>query len=132
MSEVYVNKIYIQNGVTNGIIVLDKTIAKSIPLIYPEKTQKIFFHYISQKQDFHSIDRFAQFVALFQFSNKTGISIKLSDYHNDIDVAIDEYAFLQGKEWETEDRDKIMRIVLEIKEDQTFQRVKLIVQDAVD
>jgi hypothetical protein len=56
--------------------------------------------------------------------------MKISDFHNDLDLALDEYLALSEKGWNKEDRDKIMKIFQEIKENNT-EIAELVVKDPI-
>ncbi len=62
----------------------------------------------------HWIDRYCQFIIVVRIEPIAGLSMSLSDYRIDSDMALDEYLILQGKKWDKEDRDKIMKFYQEI------------------
>jgi hypothetical protein len=121
MKQIYVNKIYDDNGVTHGAAGADKTAIKNIPIVFAEPYFKIITTLLSNPpaEGFHTIDRYCQYIVLTELNPLLGLSMKVSDFHNNLDAALDEYTELKGKEWSQQARDKIMKLFTEIKDNPT-------------
>ena len=132
MKEIFVNEIIKEdNGSRTGIIVWDDTIIEAMPVLYDNKVQQGIAHYIKNPPDpggFHMFSRFCQFIVLFGWQPILGVSIKLSDYDNNIDNALDEYLQLAEKDWAIEDRNDIMKIFEEIREDKSGEKAEMIIK----
>lgn len=132
MIKVYVNRIIEENGVTHGIIGLDKTVFENLRIIYSPSKREIIntlltFH---KEKDFYLLDRFCQFICYTQHQSFAGLSMKISDYHNDLDSALKEYSILREKDWRKEDTDKIMVLFQEIEKDNK-ELAEMIIKDPV-
>ena len=132
MKKVFVNQIMEENGILHGIAALDKTIKEDLPIIYPSKKLQILekLQATHHPNSVYSFDRYCQFVVYLQYQPILGFSIKLSDYKNNIDAALDEYSILRGKGWLKEDIDKIMTIFQDIK-DNPADLAEMITKDPV-
>jgi hypothetical protein len=127
MEKLFVNEVVKENGVTHGIVGSGKTTLDNIKIIFKGNRFDAISTLIENPpaEGFNSFDRFCQFIVLTQFHPTFGLSMKISDFHNDMDAALDEYNVLKGKELEKETRDKLMRLFLEIK-DHPKERAELI------
>ena len=115
MKELFVNQIVEQGGITHGIAGEDRLVKKNMYVIYPrEKVTKllgIFSHPVNPSYFF---DRFCQYIIYVQYQPGIGLSMKVSDFKGDIDLALDEYRKLHIKGWSQADLDKIMRLVQDV------------------
>jgi hypothetical protein len=106
------------NGVLHHIVVDDREVIKNLAVIYPGEKGEAIRRLIknSPKEGFHFIDRFHQFVILFMFDPQVGLSMKISDFKGNVDLGLDEYRILMDNDWDQEDINKIMQIIVEINE----------------
>lgn len=115
MKELFVNQIVEQGGVTHGIIGEDRLVKKNLYAIYSkEKVAKLLVIFSDPINDSYFFDRFCQYIIYVQYQPTIGLSMKISDFKDDIDLALDEYRKLQIKGWAQADIDKIMKLVQEI------------------
>lgn len=130
--QIFVNEIIEkENGGKMGVIVWDDTIIEDIPILFDDKTERGLKHVIQNKmqpEGFYLFSRFYQFIVLFKWNPIMGISISLTDYGNDIDSALDEYLELEEKKWTVEDRNTIMRIFEEIRNDKSGEKAEMIIK----
>ena len=121
MKKIFINSIVEQNGVTHGMAVVDKTIKENFQIVYTEGQIRGLAGYMQQNNGtvpFYSFDRFCQYIIYLQFQPfGVGFSMKITDFKNDIDLALGEYSELKEKGWLQSDRDKIMQIFQEIQKD---------------
>jgi hypothetical protein len=131
MKPIYVNHIIEQNGITHGIAALDKTVLEDIDLIYTGKMLQVVKQLISTvtAEPFYFFDRFCQFVIYLQYQPVLGLSLKVSDYHNDVNAALDEYNILSANQWQKKDRDKILQLFQEIQK--SNEVAEMIIKDPV-
>jgi hypothetical protein len=117
MKQIFVNQIYEDKGITHGIVGSNKTTLENIKIIFTGEKFKIISQLLSRPplEGFHTVDRFCQYIVLTQLHPQQGLSMKISDFHNDLDSALDEYNELIEKDWEKKTRDKIMRLFQDIK-----------------
>jgi hypothetical protein len=115
MKTLFVTEIVEQNGVSHGIVGQDSLVKKNMYLIYPksmvDRLMAIFSH---QTEASYFFDRFCQYVIYIQYQPGIGLSMKISDYKGNADLALDEYRILQEKGWNQADIEKIMKIFQEI------------------
>lgn len=133
MVQIPVNEIIEQSGITQGLVVLDKTINETMPIIYSEKTLSAIAFTLQQhggKVPFYHIDRFYQYITLIMYDPFLKFSIKISDFKNNVDTALDGYSELKEKDWLPGDRDKIMRIFQEIQSNPE-QKAEMVIKDPV-
>jgi hypothetical protein len=118
MQSIYVNKIIENNGITHGIAVSDRTVTKTIDNIFTDNVLAYFRHLLTNPplQPFYTFDNFCQFVVYLQYYPTLGWTIKFSNFNNNIDLAFEEYVELRNKGWTQSDRDKIMEMFNEIKD----------------
>src|SRR5437016_3176387 len=119
MRQLIANEIIEQNGITQAIVVWNEDVVKNLSVIYPrgpvgEKIKNLLLN--PPKDGFHFIDRFCQYVILLQDDVFTGLSMKISDFKNNIDTGLEEYQQLKRLGWDQQDIEKIMKIVVDIKE----------------
>lgn len=117
MTDIFVNDIIEDNGVTHGIAVLDKTVLKNIKIVYSGKMLATILALINTppQEGLYFFDKFCQYVVYFQQQPDLGLTMKLTDYQNNDDLALDEYLVLKQKDWLQQDREKIMELFHEIK-----------------
>jgi hypothetical protein len=131
MKEIYVNNIYKQDNILNGVAVRDKTVWKNLKNIYSDTVYKILETKINHRPEpFYSFDNYFQFVIFIQFEPELGLSMKFIDFDNNTDNALDEYNNLKANGWTKEQIEKIMKLFLEIKESNKEKAV-LIIEDDV-
>lgn len=129
--KIYVNEIIHEGIITHGIVVLKSTIYEDIDIIYKGKIKDFLISMIkNSKEAFYSFDRFCQYVIYLQFQPILGLSIKISDFKNDTDAALDEYMSLRIKDWLKKDTDIIMKIFQEIKNDKT-NTARMVIKDTI-
>ncbi|MEP7238111.1 MAG: hypothetical protein ABI685_09610 [Ferruginibacter sp.] len=135
MRTVYVNeKWYKDHEVVRGLIVVPKTIAKNIPIIFDDLHQRLIIAGLQDKKTeeqggFHFFARFCQFVVYFNYDtrevllgntrHKIGMSIEVMYFgtSDNINDAFDYMLKLRNAGWEQRTRDEILRIAKEIKND---------------
>lgn len=117
MTDIFVNEILEDNGVTHGIAVWDKTVLKNIHILYSGKMLTNILALISNppKEGLYFFDKFCQYVVFVQQQPILGLTMKFTDYQNNDDLALDEYLILKEKDWQQQDREKIMKLYHEIK-----------------
>lgn len=114
MKELYVNAIHEENGITHGLVGFTNDVKKNLRTIYGNKKfeamEKAFF----SKGAAYFFDRFCQYIVFVQYDPNQGYSMKISDFHKNVDSALDEYRDLQKSQWNQKDIDKIMKLFNEI------------------
>jgi hypothetical protein len=131
MKQIYANTIVEQDGVTHGIAGLDKTIVENLGIMYKSgMAQAIIQQFAKAPDAAYFFDQFCQFVVYVQFQRGIGLSMKISDFHGNTDLALDEYKKLQSKGWRKEDTDKIMKLCLAI-ESYTGEKAEIVIKDLV-
>ena len=129
---VFVNEIIENNnGSKTGLIVWNDTIVEDMTILYDDEVQRGIKHLIQNPphpEGFHLFSRFYQFIVLFKWDTKIGASITLTDHGNSVDNALDEYLQLAEKEWATEDRNDIMKIFEEIRNDNSTAKAEMIIK----
>ncbi|NII25473.1 hypothetical protein HB364_10295 [Pseudoflavitalea sp. X16] len=132
MKKIFINYIHTDNGVDHGIAALNKTVIENMPIVFSPTVENNLKVIISNNpgQSFYSFTRFCQYVMYFQYQPGLGITLKFSDFKNDIDLALDEYSTLGGKQWKKEDRDKIMKIFEDIRNNPT-ELAEFVIKDPV-
>lgn len=131
MIQLVANEIIEQNGVIHALVVIDTDIITNLSVIYPEGPvgAHIKSLLLNPPDDgFHLIDRFCQYVVLLQDDVYTGLSMKLSDFKGNIDTGLEEYQELKGLGWDQADIDKIMQIVVDIKDNPSVQEAEIVVR----
>ena len=131
MKEIYVNTVYEQDNIINGVAVHDHTVWKNLRNIYSDIVFKVLETKIKlQPEPFHSFDKYCQFVTYIEFVPDLGLSMKFIDFENDTDKALEEYTILKTKSWTKEQIEKIMNLHIEIKETNS-EIATLIIEDEV-
>ena len=121
MKEVHVNEIREENGITHGLAVSTKTALKNIPIVLSGKVLEVVSELVKHppKEGFGSLIRFCQYIVLIRMDPILGFSMQLSDFHNNLDAALDEYNALKLNNWDKEQRDKIMKLFQDIRNNPT-------------
>jgi hypothetical protein len=115
MKELFVNEIIEQNGITHGIAGEDRLVKKNLYVMYPkDKVTKIMAIFSGPVDASYFFEGFCQYVVYVQYQPGIGLSMKISDFKGDTDLALDEYRTLQVKGWSQTDIDKIMGIIQRI------------------
>lgn len=131
VKNLYANQIIIEKGVKHGIAGLDQTVMDNLQILYaPNKVNSLLDIFTKSPKGAYFFDRYCQFLIFAQFQPGLGYSMKISDFHNDLDLALDEYSALTEKGWNKEDRDKIMKIFQDIKDNNT-EIAELVVKDPI-
>lgn len=117
MTDIFVNEIIKDNGVTYGIAVWDKTVLKNINIIYSGAMLTNILSLLNNppSEGLYFFDRFCQYVVFVQQEPYYGLTMKFTDYQNNDNLALDEYLKLKQKDWLQRDREKIMELYHEIK-----------------
>lgn len=150
MRTAYVNEVWLKDHeVVRGLIVVNKTIEETLPIIFGKKWREIIEAIKTHPRTLeeggcHTFTRFCQFVVYFNYDKtlvnllggitEIGISIELmyfgtSDNINDV---FDYMGKLRNAGWEQSTRDKIEEIAREIKNDyyeSWFETAELKVKD---
>ena len=125
--ELKVNKIIEEENVIHGIAVYDDIVLDNFEKVYgKEKANKIKYLADQNSQDFYLIERFFQYVGFLQFQVGIGLSLKLSDFKNNMDNVLDEYLKLESKDWNAAEREKYAKIYHEIFSDNNLVNAELV------
>lgn len=129
MKEIFVEKIIEENGITHGLTGDDKTVKENLVIVYPAGGKNYVLSLIKTRGDesFYVIDRFCQFIVFTQYTPQLGLSMRISDFHNRFEGALDFYGELKD-DWSSADTDKIISIcndILTRKED----TAKMVIKD---
>lgn len=115
MIDFLVNKIEEVDGLTTGIVTDNLLVIHNLNLIYGEhKTINILAEIERLNQNCYSISRFGDYVGFLNYQLDLGFSLKLTDFDNNFDKALDEYLNLINKDWKKEDTIKYLKIAKEI------------------
>lgn len=117
MKQFLVHTIVEEDNVTHGIAVTNNLIYKNFETMVGEKIGAVLPFLVEKNDNFFIIERFCQYVGYIQFRTDLGLSMKLSDFKNNMDNVLDEYLELEAKDWELADRMKYIEIVDEIIKD---------------
>jgi hypothetical protein len=116
MLEFLVNRIIKEDEITHGITLENELVINNFSLVYGQKkTNGLLLSIEQQKQNCYLISRFGDYVGYFSFNADLGFSLKLTDFENNFDKALDEYLELQKNNWKDEDILKYLKIADEIK-----------------
>lgn len=129
--EIYANQIIEENGVKHGIAGLNQTVFDNLQILYsPIKVKNLLEVFAKSPDGAYFFDKYCQLLIFFQFQPGLGYSMRISDFHNDLDLALDEYSKLTEKGWNKDDRDKIMSIFQDIKE-KNSEIAEIVIKDPV-
>lgn len=115
MIEFLVNRIVDIDNVTHGIAMENELVIHNFNLVYgSEMTQKLLMFLERENKNQYLINRFGDYVGFLNYQVGLGFSLKLTDFENNFDKALDEYLELQKKSWKEEDIIKYLKITKEI------------------
>lgn len=130
--EIYINHIEKEGETIHGIAAWDKTVEENLSIIFRNDKVLEGIRYLikNSAQPFYTFTRFCQFIIYIQFQPTLGLSMKLTDFNNNIDSALEYYSDLKNKEWKKEDIDKILTIFQDIQNDRK-NIAKMVIKDAI-
>lgn len=115
MIEFLVNRIIEVDNITHGLVLENELVVYNFNIIYGDnKTISLLTEIEKQNQNCYVINRFGDYVGFLNYQIDLGFSLKLTDFENNFDTALDEYLSLQKKEWKNEDIIKYLKIAKEI------------------
>lgn len=115
MIEFIVNETYKEGNATHSMVLEDELVIFNLKLVYGMQKTEILINSIKEKnENCYFISRFGNFIGFFRFQTDNGFSLKLTDFKNNFDTALDEYLELQKKDWKNEDIIKYLQIAKEI------------------
>ena len=115
MIEFLVNRIVDIDNVKHGIAMENELVIHNFNLVYgSEMTQKLLMFLERENKNQYLINRFGDYVGFLNYQVDLGFSLKLTDFENNFDKALDEYLELQKKSWKEEDIIKYLKIAKEI------------------
>jgi hypothetical protein len=109
--------------------VLNNTVIENLRIMYPDKCNALYDALRTPSEGAHFIDRFCQYVVLVQCKPVEGLSMKMSDYGDNVDTVIDEYKILKEKGWDMHDINKISELALKIREDKKLEKAEIVIKD---
>lgn len=128
MIEFLVNRIIEVDNITHGLVLENELVVYNFNIIYGEnKTNSLLTEIEKQNQNCYLISRFGDYVGFLNYQIGLGFSLKLTDFENNFDTALDEYLSLQKKEWKNEDIIKYLKIAKEIEKER--QPSKMIISN---
>lgn len=109
--DIFVNKIYEQDKVINGLSVGDMTVFKNMEQAFGLAKFKMILEEINKREfePMYFFHHYCQFVIFFQYDPILRYTFKLMDFSGNIDIALDQYLTLQKIGWRPEDMNKIMQ-----------------------
>lgn len=118
MLEFLVNRIVETNNITHGVVTENELVIHNFSLVYGlKKTKGLLFSIQQKNENCYLISRFGDYVGYLRYQVDLGFSLKLSDFENNFNNALDEYLELQRKEWKNEDIIKYLQIAKEIEKE---------------
>lgn len=115
MVEFLVNRIVEIDNITHGVIVENELVIHNFSLVYGlKKANGLLFSIQQKNENCYLISRFGDYIGFLRYQVGLGFSLKLTDFENNFDSALDEYLELQRKEWKNEDIIKYLQIAKEI------------------
>ena len=118
MIEFLVNRIVDIDNVTHGIAMENELVIHNYNLAYgSEMTQKLLVYLERENKNQYLINRFGDYVGFLNYQVGLGFSLKLTDFENNFDKALDEFLELQKKNWKEEDILKYLKIAKEIEKE---------------
>lgn len=133
MEKIFVNKIYEEKGITNGLALLNKTVEIDLLMMLgKEKIAEIKDIALTNETNggVHFTVRWHQLIAFVQIRTTDG-SIKFVDFKNDIDKALDVFLDYTKNGWDEKDKDKMMKLFQEIQNDTSNNLVEMVIVDSV-
>jgi hypothetical protein len=132
MKEIFVNAIIEDGNIIKGAAVLNETVNEDLAIIYPKQMTDYFkkMEEENSPQEFHGFDRFCQFVIYLSYRNGLGFSIEVLDFNNvnNVNAAFDYMLSLRKVGWEESDREAIVKIYQEIKQDENGEIGKMVIK----
>ncbi len=130
--EIFINHIEKEGETIHGIAAWDKTVEQNLNIIFRNDKALDGIRYLikTSKDPFYTFTRFCQFVVYIQYQPILGLLMKLSDFKNDTDAALEYYKDLRENEWNKADVDKILSIFQDIQNDRT-NIAKLVTKDPI-
>lgn len=113
MKKILVNTIEDLDNRLTAYAVVDQLVIDNVREFYGTEIANGLQYALQNKNELHSIARFAQFVGLIRCED-TGLSLTVIDFKGNTDNVLDEYLRYLSNEWEKEDRDKVAQIAQEI------------------
>ena len=118
MIEFLVNRIVDIDNVKHGIAMENELVIHNYNLAYgSEMTQKLLVYLERENKNQYLINRFGDYVGFLNYQVGLGFSLKLTDFENNFDKALDEFLELQKENWKEEDIIKYLKIAKEIEKE---------------
>ena len=115
MIEFLVNRIIEVDNITHGVVLENELVVYNFNMVYGKnKTISLLTEIEKQNQNCYVISRFEDYIGFLNYQIGLGFSLKLTDFENNFDTALDEYLSLQKKEWKNEDIMKYLKLAKEI------------------
>lgn len=115
MIEFLVNRIVNSDGVNHGLVLENELVIHNFNIVYGvNKTVSLLTEIQKQKKNCYLITRFGDYIGFLNYQVDLGFSLKLTNFENNFDNALDEYLELQRKNWKEEDILKYLKIAKEI------------------
>ncbi len=128
MIEFLANRIYKEDDVSHAMVLEDELVIFNFNLVYGiQKTASLLKTIKEKNENCYFISRFGDYVGFFRFQTDLGFSLKLTDFENNFDNALDEYLELKKKEWKNNDILKYLQIAKEI--EKTSQPSKITISN---
>jgi len=130
--QIFINHIEKEGETIHGIAAWNKTVEENLNIIFRNDKALDGIRYLikTSKDPFYTFARFCQFVVYIQYQPFLGLSMKLTDFKNDTDAALEYYKDLRDKNWNKSDTDKIMEIFEDIKNDKK-NIARLVIKDQI-
>ncbi len=118
MIEFLVNRIIEIDNVTHGMVMENELVIHNFGLVYGlGKANGLLLSIQQKNENQYLISRFGDYIGYLRYQVDLGFSLKLTDFENNFDTALDEYLSLQKKEWKNEDIIKYLKIAKEIEKE---------------
>jgi hypothetical protein len=125
VEEIFVNEILEDKYGTHGIVVKNDQAVTCLRTMFGYKIANVLRDQAKSVAEFYLIERFYQYAVFIHFQKESGFYIKLSDFNKKIGNELDEYLFVEAKDWQKSDRDKYVSIVRGILIDKKSEIAKL-------
>ena len=103
------------DGITHGFAAIDETLSENIAVLYPRESGSVADTLINkQYKEIHLFERYCQYIICIQYSNTLGVSMQVSDFHNDTESAFNYYLNKFDVDFMEQDRKKIATIINDI------------------
>ena len=134
MKQIFVNTVIENENIIRGLAVLNETVHEDLAIIYPKQ----MVAYYKQKEiensskDFYGFDRFCQFVIYLSYRNGLGYALEILDFNNvnNVNAAFDYMLSLRKLGWEEIDRERIVKIYQEIKQDNGGEKCEMVIRES--